>query len=76
MTIEERIKQVDAVLESATASLIRYSAVDEELAHQICDHFDLQLGTLVRRAAAIQIIGDADSVADQLREAAQHLICR
>ena len=37
-------------------------------------HFELKLGTLLRRAAAIEIIGGADSVSDRLREAVQHLI--
>ncbi len=74
MSIEERIRQVNLAVASATVSLIGLTNEEIELAEKLCEHFDLQLGTLFRRAAAIEIIGGADSVSDRLREAAQHLI--
>ena len=74
MTIEERIRQVDLAMDSATVSMARLTTGEIGLAEKLCMHFDLKFGTLLRRAAAIEIIGGADSVTDRLREAAQHLI--
>ena len=50
------------------------TTIEIDLAKKLCQHFDLKLGTLLRRSAAIEIAGGADSVSDRLREAAQHLI--
>ena len=74
MKMEERIRQVDLAMEAATVSLEGLTPAEIELAEKLCMHFDLKLGTLIRRAAAIESIGGADSVTDRLREAAQHLI--
>ena len=74
MKIEERIRQADLAMESATVSMSGLTAAEIELAAQLCLHFELPLGTLLRRASAIEFIGGADSVSDRLREAAQHLI--
>lgn len=56
MTVDERIKQVDEVLPRAAVLLS-----DRELAKQLCEHFELKLGMLIRRA-------------ERLQEAAQHLV--
>lgn len=74
MKIEERIRQVDLAMEAATVSMKGLTSVEIELANKLCMHFQLPLGTLLRRAAAIGLIGGSDSVTDRLREAAQHLI--
>jgi len=74
MNIEERIRLVDLAVGSATVSLTGLTDVEINLAEKLCQHFELKLGTLLRRAAAIEIVGGADSVSDRLREAAQHLI--
>ena len=74
MKIEARIRQADLAMESATVSMAGLTPVEIELAIKLCLHFELPLGTLLRRAAAIEIIGGAELVADRLREAAQHLI--
>ena len=74
MKIEERIRQVDLAMESATVSLEGLTPGEIELASKLCMHFELQLGSLLRRASAIELIGGTDSVTDRLREAAQHLI--
>jgi hypothetical protein len=52
------------------------SAAELDLALQLCKHFELRLGTLVRRADAIRILGDTETTVERLQEAAQHLICR
>ena len=74
MKIEERIRQVDLAMEAATVSLSGLTAGEIQLADQLCMHFELPLGTLLRRASAIEIVGGFHLVADRLREAAQHLI--
>ena len=74
MKIEERIRQVDLALEAATVSLEGLTLAEIELAEKLCRHFDLKLGTLLRRAFAIERIGGSDTATDRIREAAQHLI--
>ena len=74
MKIEKRIRQVNFAMEWATVSLEGLTSAEIELADQLCLHFELPLGTLLRRAAAIKLIGGAESATDRLREAAQHLI--
>ena len=74
MKIEKRIKQVDLAMEAATVSLEGLTPAEIDLAKKLCIHFDLKFGTLLRRAAAIELIGGAGPVSDRLREAAQHLI--
>ncbi len=74
MKIEERIRQVDLAMDAAKVSMAGLTPAEIELANQLCLHFELQLGTLLRRAAAIELVGGAESVTDRLREAAQHLI--
>ncbi len=76
MGVEERIRQVDQVADQAGVSLARLTSEDLALARRLCEHYDLKLGTLVRRADAIRILGDAESASQRLQEAAQHLICR
>ena len=70
MNIEERIRQVDLAMESSTVSMAGLTTAEIELVEKLCIHFDLKLGTFLRRAAAIEIVGGSDSVADRLREAA------
>ncbi len=74
MKIEERIRQVNLAMDAATVSIAGLTPVEIELASELCLHFELPLGTLLRRASAIELIGGVDSITDQLREAAQHLI--
>lgn len=74
MTVDERIKQVDDVLPRAAVSLARYSCTDLELAQQLCEHFELKLGMLIRRAEAIRLLADTESDKQRLQEAAQHLV--
>jgi len=74
VNVEQRIRQVDQVLDRASVSLSDLSPTELELANQLCEHFDLQLGTLVRRADAIRILGGSSTNSERLREAAQHLI--
>lgn len=76
MGVEERIRQVDQVADKATVSLARLTTEELILARRLCEHFDLKLGALVRRADAIGILGDTESTKQRLQEAAQHLICR
>jgi len=74
MNIEERIRQVDLAVESATVSLSKLHVRELFVAKRLCEEFELPLGTLVRRANAIKIAGFDGSGTDRLREAAQHLI--
>jgi hypothetical protein len=76
VNVEQRIRQVDHVLDRAKVSLSDFSPTELALAQQLCEHFELQLGTLVRRADAIRILGDTETAAQRLQEAAQHLIYR
>ena len=76
MGVEDRIRQVDQVASQAIVTLAGLKADELELAKKLCDHFDLQLGTLVRRADAIRILGEKQPTVERLQEAAQHLICR
>ena len=55
MKIEERIRQTDLVVDSATVSMAGLTTDEIELAKKLCTHFDLKLGTLLRRAAAIEM---------------------
>ena len=73
MKIQDRIRLADLAMESATVSMERLAPSEIELANKLCQHFDLPIGTLLRTAAAIEIIGGEDSATDRLREAAQHL---
>lgn len=74
MKIEERIRQVDLAMEAATVSMAEMTPAEIELAIQLCLHFELPLGSLLRRASAIELCGGSDSATDRKREAAQHLI--
>jgi hypothetical protein len=74
MTIEERIRLVDSFIEDAKVSLAGLTSDEIELAKKLCEHFELKFGTLLRRTAAIELIGGSDTTVDRLREAAQHLI--
>lgn len=74
MTVEARIKQVDDLYAQATITLVKYTPADVELASQLCGHFELKLGTLIRRAEAIRLLQDTPSNKERLQEAAQHLV--
>jgi hypothetical protein len=76
MNVDQRIQQVDACIEQASVSIEGLSATELDLALQLCKHFELQLGTLVRRADAIRILDEGQTARERLQEAAQHLICR
>jgi hypothetical protein len=74
MAIEERIRLAESVIEEAKVSVAGLTTDEVELARKLCEHFELNFGTLLRRAAAIKLIGGSDTTVDRLREAAQHLI--
>ena len=76
VNVNERIRQVDQVLDQANVSLLDLTPAELELAQKLCAHFELQLGTLVRRADAIRVLGEPATRSQRLQEAAQHLICR
>ncbi len=76
MNVDERIRQVDQVLDQANVSLSDLTVAELELAQKLCEHFALQLGTLVRRADAIRVLGESTTTSQRLQEAAQHLIYR
>lgn len=76
MGVEERIRQVDQVADQAGVSLAGLTSEELALARRLCEHYDLKLGSLVRRADAIGILGDTESAAERLQEAAQHLVGR
>ena len=76
VNVDERIRQVDQVLDQANVSLSDLTPAELELAQKLCEHFELQLGTLVRRADAIRVLGESATTSQRLQEAAQHLICR
>lgn len=76
VNVEERIRQVDHVLDQANVSLSDLTPAELELAKKLCEYFELQLGTLVRRANAIRILDESETTLQRLQEAAQHLICR
>ena len=75
---EDRLNQIDAHISHASVSLSELPEDAVVLAHNLCQRFDLQLGSLIRRANAIKN-ADGERAAksfDRLREAAQHLILR
>ena len=76
MGLDERIRQVDEVLDQAHVSLSALTLEERDLAEKLCAHFGLQLGTLIRRADAIGLLDEQAPVSQRLQEAAQHLICR
>jgi inorganic triphosphatase YgiF len=76
MGVDDRIREVDKVASQAVVSLAGMTQDELMLAQQLCDHFELQLGTLVRRADAIRLLGDTETTTQRLQEAAQHLIYR
>jgi hypothetical protein len=76
VNVDERIRQVDQVAGQASVSISRLTPEELELAQKLCEHFELQIGTLIRRADAIRLLGDTDTTVQRLQEAAQHLICR
>jgi hypothetical protein len=76
VNVNERIRQVDQVADQASVSISNLAPEELELAKKLCEHFELGLGTLVRRADAIRLLGDTETTVLRLQEAAQHLICR
>jgi hypothetical protein len=48
MNVDQRIQQVDACIYQASVSIEGLSPAELDLAVQLCRHFELQLGTLVR----------------------------
>ncbi len=74
--LDQRLKVIDRYKDSTTVSMADLTDVERELAIELCNHFDLPLGSLVRRADAIRRAGGQDNYSDCLREASQHLILR
>lgn len=68
MNVDERIKQVDAGIDRASVSIEGFSPAELDLAVQLCRHFKLQLGTLVRRADAIRILDVGQTARERLQE--------
>jgi hypothetical protein len=76
--LDRRLIQIDRYIPLATVGLAELPQSTLNLAHDLCQHFDLQLGSLIRRAHAINL-ADGENAADaeeRLREAAQHLVLR
>lgn len=74
--LQQRLKEIDRHMESAKVSMADLTDVERKLASDLCDHFELPLGTILRRADAIRLAGGQSNLADCLREASQHLIAR
>jgi hypothetical protein len=76
MNVDARIRQVDQIVDKASVSLADLTPEELELARKLCKHFELQMGTLIRRANAIRMLGETATNSQRLQEAAQHLIYR
>lgn len=76
--LDRRLLQIDSYIPLASVSLAELPQPTLNLAYDLCRHFDLQLGSLVRRADAIKLADgeNAAGVEERLREAAQHLALR
>lgn len=74
--LQQRLKEIDRYMESATVSMADLNDDERKLASELCNHFDLPLGSLMRRADAIRRAGGQSNFEDCLREASQHLILR
>ena len=76
--LNQRLKQIDGYVPAATVGIAELPQPTLNLAHDLCQHFDIQLGSLIRRANAIKL-ADGENAAgaeERLREAAQHLVLR
>lgn len=76
--LDQRLKRIDRYIPLADVGLAELPQPTLNLAQDLCQHFGLQLGSLIRRANAIKL-ADGENAADvevRLREAAQHLILR
>lgn len=76
--LDRRLMQIDSYIPLATVSLAELPQPILNLAHDLCQHFDLRIGSLIRRANAI-MLSDGEYAAgaeERLREAAQHLVLR
>ena len=76
--IDRRLIQIDIYMPMASVELPELPRPALDLAHDLCQTFDLQRGSLIRRANAIAL-ADGENAADaseRLKEAAQHLIVR
>lgn len=75
-SFEDRLREVDALVPESGVRLDHLADYELRLVADLCKHFDLPLGSLVRRAEAIRLAGGQGTLADCLREAAQHLVAR
>ena len=74
--LDQRLIQIDSYIPLASVSLAELPQPTLNLAHDLCQHFDLLLGSLIRRANAIKL-ADGENAAEvevRLREASQHLV--
>ena len=74
--LQNRLREVDAHLASASVSMAGLSVEERKLANKLCGCIELPLGSLLRRADAIRLAGSHDKFSDCLREAAQQLNLR
>lgn len=74
--IEAQLREVDGYTPSASVSVARLADHEWRLAKDLCQHFEVPVGSLIRRAEAIRLAGGQDTVTNCLREAAQHLVAR
>jgi hypothetical protein len=76
--LDRRLIQIDKYIPLASVSLAELPQPTLNLAHDLCRLFDLQLGSLIRRANAIKVADGANATdaEERLREAAQHLVLR
>ncbi|MEO8269827.1 MAG: hypothetical protein ABI557_08905 [Aureliella sp.] len=74
--LQQHLKEIDGYLDSASVSMADLTDAERKLANDLCSHFELPLGTLLRRANAIRLAGGHDNFSQSLREGARHLIFR
>lgn len=74
MSMENRLRAVDDLLDTACVSLTHFTTPDLKLAKDICEIFGIPFGTLIRRAEAIRLLGENVFNADLLKEAARQII--
>ena len=75
--LDERIRQIDTAFQLTGVCIGNSPAEVLSLCGELCLHFGIGYGTLLRRAEAIALADNAGSITqDHLQEAAQHLIIK
>ncbi len=76
--LNERIRQIDNAIPDAGVQVKGLSPELIELSRELCEHFEVGYGTLLRRATAIAAFDKSKSGISRvhLQEAAQHLVVK